>query len=135
MMLVIFDGNCNLCVTLVRLLESLDRGDRFRYLPMQDERVLSRFGITPQGCELGMILLNPDNPQERWQGTAAAEEIGRRLPAGEVFVQAYRKLPGLKNLGDGVYEQVRDNRYDWFGRRDRTYGSQYPPDLTADASE
>ncbi|MFP4222051.1 MAG: thiol-disulfide oxidoreductase DCC family protein [Phormidium sp.] len=135
MVLIIFDGNCNLCVTLVKLLESLDHGDRFRYVPMQEERLLSQFDITPQGCELGMILLNPDNPQERWQGTAAAEEIGRRLPAGEVFVAAYRNLPGLKNLGDGIYDQVRDNRYDWFGRRDRTYVSQYPPDFQADAAQ
>ncbi|MFO8039320.1 MAG: DCC1-like thiol-disulfide oxidoreductase family protein [Sodalinema sp.] len=134
-MLIIFDGNCNLCVTLVQLLETLDRGDRFRYVPMQDETVLSQFEITPQGCELGMILLNPDNPQERWQGSEAAEEIARRLPAGDPFLWAYRNLPGLKNLGDGLYDQVRDNRYDWFGRRETTYDSQYPPDFKAEMAE
>jgi predicted DCC family thiol-disulfide oxidoreductase YuxK len=68
-------------------------------------------------------LLNPDQPTERWQGSAAAEEIGRRLPLGNLFIQTYRALPGMKPLGDRVYEQVRDNRYDWFGRRDRTYQS------------
>ncbi|PLZ35449.1 thiol-disulfide oxidoreductase, partial [Fischerella thermalis WC542] len=27
---VIYDGNCNLCVTLVQLLENLDQGNQFR---------------------------------------------------------------------------------------------------------
>jgi predicted DCC family thiol-disulfide oxidoreductase YuxK len=123
--LVIYDGNCNLCVTLVQLLESLDGGDRFRYVPMQDEEILAKYDVTPQGCELGMILLDPADPEQRWQGSDAAEEIGRRLPLGEVFVSAYRSLPGLKSAGDRVYEQVRDNRYDWFGKRDATYRSRH----------
>ena len=33
---VIYDGNCNLCVTLVQLLENLDQGKRFEYISMQD---------------------------------------------------------------------------------------------------
>ncbi len=33
---VIYDGNCNFCVSLVQLLESIDRGQQFEYIPMQD---------------------------------------------------------------------------------------------------
>jgi predicted DCC family thiol-disulfide oxidoreductase YuxK len=29
-------------------------------------------------------------------------------------------------MGDRVYEQVRDNRYSWFGKRSSTYQSAYP---------
>ncbi|NJN86877.1 MAG: DUF393 domain-containing protein [Leptolyngbyaceae cyanobacterium SL_7_1] len=123
---VIYDGNCNLCVNLVRLLEQLDRGDRFRYAPMQDEATLQQFGVTPHDCELGMILINAEQPSQRWQGSAAAEEIGRLLPLGHLFVDAYRALPGVKWAGDRVYEQVRDNRYALFGKRDTTYQSRYP---------
>ncbi len=122
---VIYDGTCNLCVTLVQLLETLDQGDRFQYVPMQDEATLNRFGITAAECELGMILLNPDAPEQRWQGSAAAEQIGQMLPAGSVFVSAYRALPGLKWTGDRVYEHVRDNRYTLFGKRETTYTSRY----------
>ena len=63
---------------------------------MQAEEVLSRYGITPQGCELGMILMDAEAPECRWQGSEAAEEIGRLLPGGEQFVWAYRALPGMK---------------------------------------
>jgi predicted DCC family thiol-disulfide oxidoreductase YuxK len=123
---VIYDGNCNLCVTLVQVLENLDKGQLFDYIPMQDEERLKNFGVTPQDCEMGMILIDANSPQRRWQGSDAAEEIGRLLPVGDVFVSAYRAMPGMKWMGDRVYEQVRDNRYSWFGKRSNTYNSAYP---------
>ena len=123
---VIYDGNCNLCVTLVRLLERLDQGHQFEYVPMQDDAQLSRWDITPQDCEQGMILIDQDQPECRWQGSDAAETIGELLPMGDVFVQAYQSLPGLKSAGDRLYAYVRDNRYTLFGQRDRTYKSAYP---------
>ncbi|MEG4106640.1 DCC1-like thiol-disulfide oxidoreductase family protein [Microcoleus sp. S13_C5] len=123
---VIYDGNCNLCVTLVQLLENLDKGQNFEYISMQDLEELERFGITSGDCEMGMILIDAENPERRWQGSDAAEEIGRILPSGEVFVAAYRAMPGMKWMGDRVYEQVRDNRYTLFGKRSTTYKSVYP---------
>lgn len=130
---VIYDGNCNLCVTLVQLLEKLDRGQQFGYIPMQDEVTLGQLGITAADCEMGMILIAPEDAADavnasslkRWQGSDAAEEIGRLLPMGQVFVQAYRALPGAKKGGDLAYEFIRDNRYGLFGKRDRTYVSDY----------
>ena len=123
---VIYDGNCNLCSNLVQALEQIDRGDRFSYIPMQDTVELAQFGITPQDCELGVILINVENPSQRWQGTAAAEEIARLLPVASPIVSAYRAIPGLKAVGDRIYEQVRDNRYALFGKRETVYRSSYP---------
>ena len=123
---VIYDGNCNLCANLVRTLEQLDRGDRFQYAPMQDQQILARYDITPQDCETGMLLINRENPTQRWQGSDAAEEIGRLLPVAEVFVTAYRAIPGAKWVGDRFYEQIRDHRYNLFGKRDTLYQTSYP---------
>ena len=119
--LVIYDGLCNLCSHLVALLHRLDPQKRFTYLPMQDPQVLEVWGITPAGCELGMVLIDLRDPENRWQGSAAAEEIARFLPGGEALVQLYRTLPGLKTLGDQCYVQIRDHRYDWFGRRQELF--------------
>ena len=129
---VIYDGHCNLCVTLVQLLEQLDQGQQFAYVPMQDVATLQGFGVPPADCELGMILIAPaataaeKTTAQRWQGSDAAEEIGQLLPMGKVFVQAYRALPGAKPSGDRVYEFVRDNRYSLFGRRNRLYEPAHP---------
>lgn len=129
---VIYDGNCNLCTTLVQLLERLDQGTQFQYMPMQDQQALSQFGITPDDCEQGMIVINAAVPEQRWQGSDAAEEIGRLLPLGNVFVSAYRALPGAKWAGDRTYAQIRDNRYALFGKRDRTYQPLYPAACVSD---
>ena len=123
---VVYDGNCNLCVSLVQILEKLDQGKLFIYTPMQDEKSLSELDITSQDCEKGMILINANQPQQRWQGSDAAEEIGRLLPSGELFVNLYRSLPGMKNMGDIFYAYIRDNRYSLFGKREQTYQSDYP---------
>ena len=123
---VIYDGNCNLCTTLVQALEQLDKGHRFTYVPMQYPRLEAEFGVTDRDCELGMILIDGNDPSQRWQGSDAAEEIAKRLPLSAPLVAAYRVLPGMKWAGDRVYEQVRDNRYAWFGRRQHTYNSPYP---------
>ncbi|MGV0026687.1 thiol-disulfide oxidoreductase DCC family protein [Phormidesmis priestleyi] len=128
---VIYDGQCNLCSNLVQLLEALDKGDRFQYIPMQDQTGLDQFNVTAQDCELGMILIDNENRDRRWQGSSAAEEIGRLLPFGSPFVTAYQSLSGVKWMGDRVYEQVRDNRYTLFGRRSETYKTVYPACDTA----
>lgn len=123
---VIYDGNCNLCTTLVQLLEQLDKGETFEYIPMQNEVDLKTFDITSCDCELGMILIDAEEPKRRWQGSDAAEEIANLLPAGDLFITAYRSLPGMKWMGDRFYEQIRDNRYALFGKRSDTYQSAYP---------
>lgn len=123
---VIYDGQCNLCATFAQLLETFDRGKLFHYIPMQDEVTLRQFGITADDCQMGMILIDSQSPEQRWQGSEAAEEIVRLLPMGQMFIQAYRNLPGMKWSGDRAYEQIRDRRYDWFGKREATYQSNYP---------
>jgi hypothetical protein len=35
-------------------------------------------------------------------------------------------MPGMKWMGDRIYEQVRDNRYSLFGKRSSPYTSAYP---------
>ncbi|WP_013325315.1 thiol-disulfide oxidoreductase DCC family protein [Gloeothece verrucosa] len=122
---VIYDGNCNLCSNFVQLLEQFDQGQLFDYIPMQDETTLQQFAISAADCNMGMILIDPNNTR-RWQGSDAAEEIISLLPMGKLFIDTYRLLPGMKWIGDRSYEQIRDNRYSWFGKRAATYHSAYP---------
>jgi predicted DCC family thiol-disulfide oxidoreductase YuxK len=131
---IIYDGRCNLCVSLVRVLEQLEQGRLFSYVPMQDTDTLAQWQITPQDCEAGMIVLDDDEASQRWQGSAAAEKIAALLPAGAPLIAAYRALPGLKWLGDRTYEQVRDHRYQWFGQYPGLYQSAYPNAQTGSES-
>ncbi len=121
----IYDGDCNLCVTFVQQLEQIDRGNLFRYIPMQDKQTLAKFGVTEDDCQQGMMLINGEDLTQRWQGSAAAEAIGKLLPGVNLAIDLYRWIPGLKWLGDRGYLQIRDNRYQWFGKRNLTYLSPY----------
>lgn len=122
---VIYDGKCHLCVTFTQLLEKLDQGVQFYYTPMQETITLQQLGITPEECQLGVILINSTNLNERWQGSEALEKIIQLLPNGQVLITAYHQIPGLKKLGDNTYLQVRDHRYQWFGGRADPYYSSY----------
>ncbi len=123
---VIYDGDCNLCANFVSILEKYDRGRQFCYIPMQDQEKLNILNVTPKDCEMGMILLDSANSMSRWQGSEAAEEIVRRLPMGASLIAAYRSLFPLKAMGDAAYIQIRDRRYQLFGKRDRTYHTASP---------
>ncbi|MBD2178206.1 DUF393 domain-containing protein [Pseudanabaena sp. FACHB-1998] len=123
---VIYDGNCNLCANFVSILERSDRGNLFSYIPMQDEEGLQQFNVTAADCEMGMILIDGNHPERRWQGSEAAEEILQLLPLGKSLITAYRAISPLKALGDATYIQIRDHRYRLFGKRDRTYHTAYP---------
>ncbi len=114
---VVYDSKCNLCSNFAQLLKQFDREQTFSYIPIQDCEALSVYGITPNDCEAGMILIDKQKPDRQWQGSEAAEEIARLLPLGEAFIAAYRAIPGMKWLGDRSYEQIRDHRYEWFGER------------------
>ena len=117
---VIYDSKCNLCTTFAQLLKQFDRDQTFAYIPMQDEASLANYGVMPTDCEAGMILIDADQPARRCQGSEAAEEIVRLLPLGEPFIAAYRAIPGMKWFGDRSYEQIRDHRYEWFGKRENS---------------
>jgi len=132
---VIYDGNCNLCANFVSILEKCDRGRLFGYIPMQDVQTLQQFKVTPDDCEMGMILINREEPTQRWQGSDAVEEIVRLLPVGSPLISAYRALSPLKSVGDTAYVQVRDHRYQLFGKRDRTYHTAYPIGCAVKAEE
>jgi predicted DCC family thiol-disulfide oxidoreductase YuxK len=123
---VIYDGECNLCSNLVQGLEARDRGKTFQYLPMQDLEGLRVYGISAQDCEAGMILIHEQDRSQRWQGSAAAEEIARIDALSRPLAELYRAVPGIKWLGDRLYVQIRDHRYALFGRRSHLYQSAYP---------
>ena len=113
---IIYDGNCNLCVTFVQLLEKFDQNRIFDYIPMQEEETLLGLNVTPEDCELGMMVIDRHDLTARWQGSDAGEKIIELLPNGQLFINTYRAIPNLKSLGDKIYTQVRDNRYQWFGQ-------------------
>ena len=87
--LLLYDGVCALCHGLVKFLMERDRGDRFRYAPLQSElgrEMLGRFGIT--GFPDGVVLVTD------------------ALTAGEKVYQRSDAVAASLRLVDGPWQKV-----------------------------
>lgn len=112
--LLLIDGECNLCHRLARFVYKRDRAGRFRFAPLQSkvgQRLLTQGGLPPTIDTIVML------------------QEGRYYIKSEAALQICRKLDGLwpllygcivlpVNLRDRVYDAIASRRYRIFGRRD-----------------
>lgn len=112
--LILFDGACALCSSLVRLVIARDDSGSFRFVSIQSamgRRLAEELGIDPQNPQTNAVIL---------AGTAycksdAVLEIACRL-RGLRWMGAFRFVP--KGLRDVLYDIIARNRITWFGRHD-----------------
>jgi predicted DCC family thiol-disulfide oxidoreductase YuxK len=118
--LLLYDGVCALCNGVVKFLMKRDRGDRFRYAPLQSElgrEMLARFGILefPDGV---MLIVNSLTAEERLYQRSDAVAACLRLLDGpwRGVGRALGLIPRwLREWGYGVVARFR---YRVFGRYD-----------------
>lgn len=111
---VLFDGVCNLCNGFVAFL--LPRDDRLRFAPLQSETgrtLLDRHGLPTDGLDTVVLV----EGGRAYTKSDAAIRIAERIGWPYRLAWVGRLLPTV--LRDRLYDVVANNRYDWFGRRDR----------------
>ena len=113
---VLFDGVCNLCNGLVNFLIDRDKEAYFRLAALQSDEgkaLLGEHSLSSEALD-SLILIEKGQVYQR---SSAALRVVRR------FGGAWRLLYGLilvpRPVRDRVYDWVAENRYSWFGRRDR----------------
>ncbi len=118
--LLLYDGVCALCNGVVKFLMKRDRGDRFRYAPLQSglgREVLARFGIRefPDGVVLVVNALTAD--ERLYQRSDAVAASLRQLDG---FWRGLGRALGLipRWLREWGYGVVARYRYRVFGRYD-----------------
>jgi predicted DCC family thiol-disulfide oxidoreductase YuxK len=118
--LLLYDGVCALCNGAVQFLMKRDRGDRFRYAPLESalgREMLARFNIHtfPDGVMLLTDALTPtEHLYQRSDAVAAALQLLNApwRAVGKVL----RLLPrALRDWGYGIVARFR---YRLFGRYD-----------------
>jgi len=119
--IILYDGVCGLCNSLVQFLLKHDKQGRLRFASLQSDfaaRVLKRHGIDPKDLDTVQIIENYEQPGERvLQRSDAILRAGRELggfwsasaAAGKVIPRALR---------DVIYRFVARNRYRVFGKYD-----------------
>lgn len=113
---VLFDGECNLCSGVVRFLIARDPQARFRFAALQSPAARSACAA------VGRTLLTESTP-----GTMVVIEGGRSLERSDAALAIARRMPFPwrlscllrvlpRGIRDRLYGSVARNRHRWFGR-------------------
>ncbi|RLM72757.1 thiol-disulfide oxidoreductase DCC family protein [Halorubrum sp. Atlit-26R] len=113
---VLFDGVCNLCSGFVQFIFPRDPEGKYRFASLQSDvgRELLADHDLPTD-ELESIVLIEDG--EAYVKSAAVIRIAAGLGGAYRLLAPFRHVP--RSVRDRVYDFVADNRYRWFGKKDR----------------
>lgn len=112
---VVFDGVCNLCNTVVQTIIRGDPDGRFQFASLQSEvgrRLLEQHGMNT--LEPETVVLIRDG--RAFTMSDAVLEIVRHMRFPYPLLLVGYVLPRF--IRDALYRVVARNRYRWFGRRD-----------------
>lgn len=107
---MVYDGSCNVCGRLVRVLERRDRAKKLEIVSSGAEGVAGRFPWIPPGAygESLQVIRTADN--RTWQGAAAVEQLLDVLPRGP-FVSWLFSIPFARPIAEKLYRTFARNRY------------------------
>ncbi len=126
---ILFDGVCNLCNSVIRWVIERDKEGRFDFASLQSDAARKELEELLGAEEMdalpdSIVLLDSEGVHTR---SAAALRIARGLDSPYTLLRLGVVLP--RPIRDAVYDLIARNRYRWFGRRDTCMTPS--PDLAA----
>jgi predicted DCC family thiol-disulfide oxidoreductase YuxK len=116
MVLLLFDGVCNLCNGFVQWVILRDHKGIVKFAPLQSEigtQTLQRLGKSGQSLD-SVVLVEGDRI---WTKSEAAIRVATHLGGIWPMAKVLRIFPRF--LRDAVYDFVARNRYRWFGQSEQ----------------
>jgi len=108
---LIYDGDCQFCTAVQRLVRRWDRTGHIELIPSQDSTIPSRFpALSFAGCTEAMHLI--DAQGRDWQGAEAVRELLNVLPGGRGIGWIFR-IPGVPWIAARAYRIIARHRYVW----------------------
>jgi predicted DCC family thiol-disulfide oxidoreductase YuxK len=113
MLIVLFDGVCELCNRSVKFISDRDPQGLIRFVPMQSEA--------------GVRMLREHHLDSRQMSTVVMIDRGRAYTRSTAVLRILRRLGRPEAWGmvviprpvrDLVYDWIARNRYRWFGKYD-----------------
>lgn len=114
-MVVLFDGECQLCNGAVRFIIPRDPQARISFAALQSEAaqvLLIQSGVRAETLPDSLIVWEQGRIYSK---SAAALRIVRRLYRGWPLLYSAWLIPRF--IRDGLYDYVARNRYRWFGKQ------------------
>jgi predicted DCC family thiol-disulfide oxidoreductase YuxK len=114
-LVVLFDGECNLCDGSVQFIMRNDRKKQFRFAALQSKagQRLAPNDTQAEGELKSIVLLEGDT---LYSESTAALRIARRL--GGIWPVLYGFIIVPPFIRNAVYRFISRNRYKWFGKKD-----------------
>ena len=106
---LVYDGNCNVCGKLVRVVQRWDREHHLEIVPSQAPGVQARFPWIPRRAYSESVQLIGPNGRT-WQGAAAVEQVIDLLPKGRLITWVF-SIPFARPLAERFYRWFARNRY------------------------
>ena len=111
--LILYDGECNLCHSVVQKIIVFDNKDVFRFLAQNSEKgqiVCQSHGV--KNTLESIILISPTG--KKLEKSAAVFAIAAQLPKRFLWIHFFRLFP--TSLCDRFYDYIARKRYFWFGK-------------------
>lgn len=115
MLVVLFDGVCNLCNGSVNWLIDHDKKNKFQFASLQSDygqKVIAQFQL--QGDHMDTVLLQEGD--KIFMRSEAILRICKNL--GGIYLLLYALIITPAFIRDFVYKIVANNRYRWFGKQE-----------------
>ncbi len=107
---VVYDGYCNVCKKLVRMLTKWDRSGVLEILPSQTPGLAARYPWIPAKAYLESVQFIENHSGHTWQGAAALEHIIDAMPKGRLITWIF-SIPFVRPLAEKLYRWFARNRY------------------------
>jgi predicted DCC family thiol-disulfide oxidoreductase YuxK len=113
--IILFDGVCNFCSSMVNFIIRQDKKRVFRFAALQSEagqKLLEQYHLPREKFDSFFLI---DNGKAYKSSTAGLRLYGR-LPWYWKWTQIFWIVPRF--LRDAVYNLIARNRYRWFGKKE-----------------
>ncbi|MHC5309939.1 thiol-disulfide oxidoreductase DCC family protein [Myroides sp. LJL116] len=113
--IILFDGVCNLCDSVVQRIIKADKKDQFRFIALQSNKgktLLTQLGINPLAMD-SIVFYQPG--KGHWIKSQAVVHIAAQLKGIYRIVCLANLFP--QSWMDRLYEVVANNRYRLFGKK------------------
>lgn len=112
--IILFDGVCNYCNTMVNFSLKRDKKNFLLFAPLQSDTGLAlreKYGVAPSVDSFIYI----ENDKAYLYSTAALK-VSKHLSGAWPLLGIFFIIPPF--IRDGVYKWIARNRYKWFGKKE-----------------
>src|SRR5688572_6762145 len=112
---ILFDGVCNYCNSLVNFIIRQDKQRTFVFAPLQSsagQKLLLEHKLPSNDLDSFVLVEN----NKAYLRSTASLRVLKKLPWYWKWTQVLWIVP--RSLRDGVYNFIARNRYKWFGKKD-----------------